>query len=86
MPHRAKFDAAFLVFLIFPLQFLYSPTPKQKIKLSVILYSMFVLGWLALVSVPLGAVGLLGSAVWFLVVFLSKRSAKNRLRHQNDVI
>ena len=60
MPHRAKFDAAFLVFPIFPLQFLYSPTPKQKIKLSVILYSMFVLGWLALVSVPLGAVGLLG--------------------------
>ncbi len=40
------------------------------------LYSMFVLGWLAFISIPLGALGLLMSVVWLLVVILVKRGRK----------
>ncbi len=37
------------------------------------LYSMSVMGWLALISVPIGAMGLLVSIVWLLVVIFSRK-------------
>ena len=50
-----------------------NPCHVLGIDIGGFLYSLFVLGWFTLLSIPLGAVGLLISVVWFLVVYNKDR-------------